>query len=364
MAFSNAPTELRNCHKKPIEVDEEQKQNQFLQWAHLILPWLTPVELANLSLTCKSLFQISKFITVSRSLDASRSLENFPIPFHNAVDKTPYAHFIYTPSQIMLPPRPSQFPPRQFWASTNATAAAAEPNSSLSRLGVESASLVGESEENESGCDCEECFEVGSSDGVFGCPCFSGLEEVGIVSECGPSCGCGSECGNRLTQRGISVRLKIVRSVNKGWGLCADQCIKQGQFICEYAGELVTTKEARRRQQIYDGLASSQGISSALLVVREHLPSGRACLRMNIDATRIGNIARFINHSCDGGNLSTTLVRSSGSILPRLCFFASKDIKEGEELTFSYGEIRVRSKGLPCFCGSTCCFGILPSENT
>lgn len=129
-------------------------------------------------------------------------------------------------------------------------------------------------------------------------------------------------------------------------------------------GELLTTKEARRRQQIYDGLASSHRLSSALLVVREHLPSGKACLRVNIDATRIGNFARFINHSCDGGNLSTTLVRSSGSVLPRLCFFASKDIKEGEELTFSYGKIRVRSKGLPCFCGSTCCSGILPSENT
>lgn len=131
-----------------------------------------------------------------------------------------------------------------------------------------------------------------------------------------------------------------------------------------WIGELLTTKEARWRQQIYDGLASSPRNSSALLVIREHLPSGKACLRMNIDATRIGNIARFINHSCDGGNLSTTLVRSSGSILPRLCFFASKDIKEGEELAFSYGEIRARPRGLPCYCGSTSCFGILPSENT
>lgn len=131
-----------------------------------------------------------------------------------------------------------------------------------------------------------------------------------------------------------------------------------------WIGELLTTKEARRRQKIYDEHASRYGISSALLVVREHLPSGKACLRMNIDATRVGNVARFINHSCDGGNLSTVLVRRSGALLPRLCFFASKVIQEGEELTFSYGEIRLRSEGLPCFCGSSCCFGILPSENT
>lgn len=129
-------------------------------------------------------------------------------------------------------------------------------------------------------------------------------------------------------------------------------------------GELLTTREARRRQQIYDKLASDDHFSSALLVVREHLPSGNACLRINIDATRAGNVARFINHSCDGGNLSTILVRSSGALLPRLCFFASKDIKEGEELTFSYGEIRVRPKGSKCFCGSFSCFGTLPSEHT
>ncbi|RVW90237.1 Histone-lysine N-methyltransferase SUVR3 [Vitis vinifera] len=88
---------------------------------------------------------------------------------------------------------------------------------------------------------------------------------------------------------------------------------------------------------MYDELSSGGRYSSALLVVREHLPSGKACLRMNIDGTRIGNVARFINHSCDGGNLLTVLVRSSGALLPRLSFFASKNIQEDEELTFSYG---------------------------
>ncbi|KAK2451250.1 SET-domain containing protein lysine methyltransferase family protein [Trifolium repens] len=66
----------------------------------------------------------------------------------------------------------------------------------------------------------------------------------------------------------------------------------------------------------------------------------KACLRLNIDATtRIGNIAgfvaRFVNHSCDGGNLctSTKLIRSSGGLFPRLFFFALKDIQKDEELT-------------------------------
>ncbi|KAL9262399.1 Histone-lysine N-methyltransferase SUVR3-like protein [Drosera capensis] len=108
-----------------------------------------------------------------------------------------------------------------------------------------------------------------------------------------------------------------------------------------WSGELLTTEETRKRQQKYDELASSGRFSSALLVVREHLPSRKACFRINIDATKIGNVARFINHSCDGGSLSTVLVHNSGSLLPRVCFFASKDIKEGEELSFSYGDARL-----------------------
>lgn len=126
----------------------------------------------------------------------------------------------------------------------------------------------------------------------------------------------------------------------------------------------MTTQEARKRQKKYDELASSSQFSAALLVVREHLPSGNVCLRINIDATRVGNVARFINHSCDGGNLSTVLVRDSGILVPRLCFFASRNILEGEELAFSYGEVRLKQNGLKCFCGSSGCLGALPSEDT
>jgi [histone H3]-lysine36 N-dimethyltransferase SETMAR len=126
----------------------------------------------------------------------------------------------------------------------------------------------------------------------------------------------------------------------------------------------LTTEEARRRQRVYDELSSAGKLSPALIVIREHLPSGKSCLRVNIDATKVGNVSRFINHSCDGGNMRPVLVRSSGSLLPRLCFFAARDIVEGEELTFSYGDARVRPKGLPCVCGSLCCSGVLPSEET
>ncbi|XP_024027654.1 histone-lysine N-methyltransferase SUVR3 isoform X2 [Morus notabilis] len=342
-----SPKRYRAPNKRHNQ-EENDKPRSLLECAELVLPWLTPSELANISLTCKSLHRISKSITALRSSDASRAFENLPIPFLNSVDTQPYAFFLYTPSQI---PSSSSFvsPQRQPWGWSSSHDV--QPN-----CGVETVRLTDGSAENAwGGCACGDCCVDNE------CPCsrFDGLEDV-VVRECGPSCGCGSECGNRSTQRGVSVKLKIVRDSNKGWSLCADDFIPTGRFVCE----LLTTNEARRRQQKYDDLALGGCFSSALLVVREHLPSRKACLRLNIDATRVGNVARFINHSCDGGNLSTVLVRSSGALLPRLCFFASKDIKEGEELTFSYGGVRLRSKGSRCCCGSSSCFGWLPSEQT
>ncbi|KAM6546956.1 hypothetical protein CsatB_027692 [Cannabis sativa] len=341
MTIINEPTQPKRQQKRQND-NPNTSSSSFFQCAELLLPWLTPTELANVSLTSKTLNRIAKSITLRRISDVSRNHENLPIPCSNSADEELYPYFFYTSSQIPS----SRFPNRQSWGS--ASAVKPDPNVRV----VEEWVGLGD------GCECERC-----EDGEY-CPClrFDGLE--GLVSECGPSCGCDLECGNRLSQRGVSVMLKIVKDERKGWCVCSAQFISKGQFICEYAGELLTTKEARKRHQDYDRLASSDGFSSALLVVREHLPSGKACLRLNIDATRVGNVARFINHSCDGGNLSTSLVRSSGSLLPRLAFFASKNIKEDEELTFSYGGVRLSSNGSPCFCGSSSCFGWLPSEET
>ncbi|XAR69891.1 Histone-lysine N-methyltransferase [Bertholletia excelsa] len=333
--------------KRPRATEEgqaatEQQEEALFECADLILPWLCPSELAAVSSTCKTLRRISKSITVARSSDASRGFENLAIPFASAVDDHPYAYFIYTPTHTLgFEP----FRSRQPWGL-------GFPGSYRSEL-FPAQIHVGYA----CGCECERCDEDSR------CPCMT-LNSSDFTHECGPGCRCGLECGNRLVQRGISVRLKVVKDTRKGWCLCADQFLKCGQFVCEYAGELLTTKEARRRQERYDQLASSGQFSSALLVVKEHLPSGKACMRINIDATVIGNVARFINHSCDGGNLSTVIVRSSGALLPRICFYASRDVRENEELTFSYGETRLKSKGIQCFCGSSCCFGTLPYENT
>ncbi|KAI3443392.1 hypothetical protein Pfo_000057 [Paulownia fortunei] len=333
--------EERHCKK----TSERHSHEAFLRCAAIVLPYLNPTELASISSTCKTLYQISKTITSRRTSDASRGLENLPIPFLNPIAgySQPYSYFLYTPTQT-LRVRPDF---RQPWGSGGDARLCREedrPDPFLFRV------------EGASGCECAR----GCGDS---CPCLEAGECL-LTLECGPSCKCESGCGNRVTQGGVTVRLKMVKDERKGWGLYADELIPSGQFVCEYAGELLSTEEARQRQQTYDKLTSLGCLTPALLVVKEHLPSGNTCMRINIDATRIGNIARFINHSCDGGNLDTVIMRSSGALLPHICFFAARDIQQNEELTFSYGDVRLKPSGQPCFCGSSSCAGILPSEHT
>ena len=115
-----------------------------------------------------------------------------------------------------------------------------------------------------------------------------------------------------------------------------------------------------------------------LQVVWEWLPSGDACLRINIDATRVGNVARFFNHSCGGGNLELVLVRCSGSPIPHVSMFARRPISAGEELTFQYGQpsgpsdaVQQIGEGMSiekferraCYCGAEECLGYLPVDS-
>nr|GME08736.1 histone-lysine N-methyltransferase SUVR3 [Ipomoea batatas] len=330
----------RTGRPAPEEEDYSEGQDHFFRCARLIFSYLQQSDLASVSSTCKAFRRVSDAITSLRIADASRSFENSPVPFVNAVDSQRYAYFLYTPNQIL----PIATGEAQSWGGPDNGAGRARPDPLLFRV------------EGARGCEC-----CGECEGL-GCPCWDSGEFPG--QDCGPSCGCGPECGNRLTQKGVSLGLKIVKDKRKGWSLCAAEMIPKGKFVCEYAGEVVTTEEARTRLKLYDETSSTGYFSHALLVVKEHLPSRNICIRMNIDATNIGNIGRFINHSCDGGNLCTVIVRSSGALLPRVCFFASRDVQEDEELTFSYGDVRLNPKGSQCFCGASSCLGVLPSEHT
>jgi len=54
-----------------------------------------------------------------------------------------------------------------------------------------------------------------------------------------------------------------------------------------------------------------------------------------IDARRYGNVSRFINHLCEPNLLPVKVfVEHQDLRFPRMCFFATRDIKANEELGY------------------------------
>ncbi|XP_050537342.1 probable histone-lysine N-methyltransferase set-23 [Daktulosphaira vitifoliae] len=173
-----------------------------------------------------------------------------------------------------------------------------------------------------------------------------------LINECNDFCNC-KLCQNRVVQLGPRIGLGISHC-DKGYGLFTNNPIKKGQFICEYAGEIIDTIEAKKRAQ-FDN-------KNYIFVINEHFSN---CIKTTIiDNTYIGNIGRYINHSCQP-NCAVIPVRVN-SFIPRLAIFSLKDIKINEEITYNYGidnslPITNTSK-TKCLCKTDVCRGYLPSK--
>ncbi|NWI59335.1 SETMR methyltransferase, partial [Calyptomena viridis] len=222
-------------------------------------------------------------------------------------------------------------------------------------------------------CAAPECSCLSRGDNYSG-QCLRGTEQHGFsrpVFECNALCRCSESCQNRLVQRGLQLRLQVFRTRGKGWGVRTLEFIPRGRFVCEYAGEVLGVAEARRRIQ-----AQSPEDSNYILAVREHLHDGRV-LETFVDPTHIGNVGRFLNHSCEP-NLLMVPVRVH-SMVPRLALFAATDISAGEELCYDYSGRFHNSPGTsrehkpveeknrprkPCYCGSRTCAAFLPWDSS
>ena len=130
---------------------------------------------------------------------------------------------------------------------------------------------------------------------------------------------------------------------NKGWGLFSNQIISPDTFIIEYVGEVISMKTCISR------INQSQKTKNHHLY-HMNLDDDRA-----IDATQFGNIARFLNHSCDP---NCHIERWDVNGDKRVGIFADTIIYPGDELTIDY---QYDKKGVqqPCFCGTAKCTGII-----
>ncbi|XP_030755592.1 probable histone-lysine N-methyltransferase set-23 [Sitophilus oryzae] len=182
--------------------------------------------------------------------------------------------------------------------------------------------------------------------------------------ECNEQCQCKNTlCGNKLIQCGPRTGLivKICDDSRKGLGVFTEKLVKCGNFICEYAGEIISEVEASMRFKINARVQRMNYI----FCVDEYF--GDKNIKTFIDPTFYGNIGRYLNHSCDP-NCSMVITRINDNI-PVVALFACRDIIEGEELSYDYGITDLSSEiedpetsRTKCLCGSVNCKGFLPYD--
>ncbi|KIH50396.1 SET domain protein [Ancylostoma duodenale] len=116
-----------------------------------------------------------------------------------------------------------------------------------------------------------------------------------------------------------------------GWGCFIQETADKGDLIAEYTGEVISKWESERRGLIYDKFCTSYifGMNNDQF----------------IDATRVGNLIRFANHSNNNANCSSEIKIVNGE--HRIGVYASRHILCGEELLFDYNYGQTWNKFVP-----------------
>jgi len=123
----------------------------------------------------------------------------------------------------------------------------------------------------------------------------------------------------------------------------------------DYIGEVITSREAATRPDTYLFDLDFNNAREA---------------QYTVDALQYGNASHFVNHSCDPNLVVVPVwVDNLDLSMPRLSFFAAREIKSREELTFDYN-VQVRTvedqssnqpadqiESFPCHCGASICRG-------
>lgn len=188
-------------------------------------------------------------------------------------------------------------------------------------------------------CDCTITEEEVKS-GELGCQ-YNCINRI-LYIECGAKCRCGEYCDNQQFQRYNYADCSVFDTMIKGFGIRANRDIPAETFIIEYVGEVLDNKQFEKRAKKYSENKNTHYYFMAL--------KSNAI----IDATKKGNISRFINHSCDP-NAETQKWTVNGEL--RVGFFSRKDVKAGEEITFDYQYQRYGKEAQKCYCGAENCRG-------
>ena len=127
-----------------------------------------------------------------------------------------------------------------------------------------------------------------------------------------------------------------------GVGLFTQTGYQKGDFVIEYAGDVIRTPLGDLREKRYD----AEGLGTYLFKIDEH---------KIVDATVKSNRARFTNHSCDP-NMAAKIVNVRGRDL--VVLLATRNIPPFAELTFNY-QLPYEDKKIECLCNSWNCVGVM-----
>lgn len=138
-------------------------------------------------------------------------------------------------------------------------------------------------------------------------------------------------------------RLRFGRSRIHEWGLFAMEPIAADEMVIEYVGQNIRQMVADNREKRY----AQQGIGSSYLFRVDH--------DTIIDATKCGNLARFINHCCTPNCYAKVITIESQK---KIVIYSKQAIAVNEEITYDY-KFPLEENKIPCLCGTENCRGTL-----
>ena len=160
-----------------------------------------------------------------------------------------------------------------------------------------------------------------------------------MLHECGSSCCCPATCKNRVTQKGLRIRLEVFKSWERGWAIRPLELIRAGTFICEFSGlisnkphpDLVNPNKFSPRWAEWGDLSQVLPLFDPPPI---HHPTPP--LDFSIDVSTQRNMACYLvpSHS---PNVFVQLVVRGQEELPRLMIFALENIPPMRELCVDYG---------------------------
>lgn len=124
-------------------------------------------------------------------------------------------------------------------------------------------------------------------------------------------------------EEGLEVRM----FEEKGRGIVTTRKFHRGEFVVEYAGQLITMEVAKERERQY---AQDQNTGCYMYYFRHG--NSQYCVDGTAESSRLG---RLVNHSRNG-NLITKTIEVNHE--PHLVLIAREDIEPGTEITYDYGD--------------------------